>query len=92
MTIAQTITHRSLVGDMIRVYGTYTVSNDATGGNLNVNMDRCLFIKLEHDAATVLAADPVANETFPCDGKAVTIVTSANETGRFYAEGEGLGY
>ncbi len=92
MTIAVTITHRNIAGDVIRVTGKYVVSDDAEGGDIDAQMDICDWIKLEHDAGAVIATQSVANETFPCPGHAVTIVTPANESGRFFAEGRGRGY
>jgi len=91
MAFTSVITHRSLIGDLICNYGTYTSDGDSTGGNVNTGMDRCLFIKLQKTGNAVSTNIPVANATFPCDGKVVPIVTDANEVGIWMAIGEGMG-
>jgi uncharacterized SAM-binding protein YcdF (DUF218 family) len=87
-----TVTDRIILGDMVQTYGTYTSDGGTAGGDIDAAMDECFFIKLEVPGAAVVAAQSVANETFPCDGHAVTVVTAANESGRWIAEGKGLGW
>ena len=91
MAFTYTVTKRQVVGDKVRAYGTYTSAGGSTGGNINAQMDLCYWMKLEHDGGTVLTTQSVVNETFPCEGHAVTIVTTANESGRWIADGEGMG-
>jgi hypothetical protein len=81
-----------MLGDMVQTYGTCTSDGGSTGGDIDTGMDQCIFIKLEVPGEAVVAGVSAANETFPCDGHAVTIVTAANESGRWIAEGKGLGW
>ncbi len=92
MAFSYTVTHRSFVGDTVRAYGTYTSTGGDTGGDIDTQMDVCDFIKLSVPGATVLTTESVANESFPCNGHAVTIKTPANEVGQWWAEGRGVGY
>ena len=92
MAFASTITHKSIVGDVLVIYGTYTSSSGGTGGDINTGMDVCYFIKLQKTGNAVSATVASANETFPCAGKAVTVVTAADEVGTWMAIGEGVGY
>lgn len=92
MTFTSTVTHKSVAGDVCVVYGTYVNDGGSTGGNINTNIDRCLFIKLQPTGSGAQLLHPSANESFPCDGKAVTVVTNANEVGTWIAIGEGIGW
>jgi hypothetical protein len=68
-------------------WGTFTDDNLLVPtGNINTGLTTVVRMKLMH--TTAVAADkPVINETFPCDGSAVTIVVTANSTGIWEAEG-----
>lgn len=93
MAFASTITNRqSIVGDLIVTYGTYTNGASDAGGDINTAMDVCYFIKLQKTGDAVNDAVAVVNESFPCSGKAVTVVTTAGEDGTWMAIGEGVGY
>jgi hypothetical protein len=91
-TFTSTITHISIADDLIVTYGTYVSSGDAEGGDINTGTDRCLFIKLAKLGDAVSTGVPSVDETMPCPGKAVTVVTDANESGIWMAIGEGVGY
>jgi len=92
VTFAYTVTKRMIVGDSVVAYGTYTNGVSDTGGDINTQMDVCDYIKLSDSGSSAVAACAVANETFPCAGHAVTIVTAANQDGQWYAVGRGVGY
>ena len=89
MAFAYTILKRLLVGDMVRSYGTFTNGASDSGGNIDTMIDRVLWMKLQHSGAVVVGSEPAINETIPCDGHAVTIVTVAGADGYWEAEGEG---
>jgi hypothetical protein len=90
LAFAYTVTKKMLVGDLVRTHGTYTNGSGDTGGNIDTQMDRCLWIKMTAKGTAVVATAPAANETFPCEGHAVTVVTADNEDGYWEAEGEGF--
>jgi len=92
MAFTSTITHKSVAGNVIITYGTYVNTESSTGGDINTNTDVCHFIKLQPTGASAQLLSPSADETFPCDGKAVTVVTNANESGTWMAIGEGIGW
>lgn len=86
MAFASTITDRGAMARTRVNMGTFESSGSGTGGDINTGLTRC-----EHITFTVLAASvgnhPVVNETLPCAGKAVTIVTDSNEVGTWEARG-----
>jgi len=92
MAFTSVVTHKSVAGDVCITYGTYASTDGATGGNINTNTDRCLFIKLQPLGESAQLLSPSIDETVPCDGKAVTVVTNANESGIWIAIGEGIGW
>lgn len=68
-------------------WGTFT--DDGAGlatGDIDTDLTTCVRMKLQYTDA--IAADKHAiNETFPCDGHAVTIFVTASATGIWCAEG-----
>ncbi|MFA5307811.1 MAG: hypothetical protein WC365_10240 [Candidatus Babeliales bacterium] len=92
MAFTSVITHKSVAGNVAITYGTYVSTDDDTGGDINTNTDVCHFIKLQPTGASTQLLATSADETFPCDGKAVTVVTNANESGNWFAIGEGIGW
>jgi hypothetical protein len=92
MAFTSVVTHKSVAGDVCITYGTYVNDTGSTGGDINTNTDVCHFIKLQPTGASTQLLATSANETFPCDGKAVTVVTNANESGIWIAIGEGIGW
>jgi hypothetical protein len=88
MAFASTITARPKSDGIMRISrGTYASSGGSTGGDIDTGLNKCHFIVLQGAAAAVTADAPVVNETLPCDGTAVTIVTTANSTGVWEAKG-----
>lgn len=64
--------------------GTYASDGGSTGGDINTGLHKCHHMVLTPNAS---AMEVGTNETFPCDGSAVTIVTEANAAGRWLAFG-----
>jgi len=93
MAFTSAITHRSQLfrGGLLVNYGTYTNTDASEGGDIDTGMDRCLFIKLTALSDTVALTIPSVDETFPCEGHAVTVATAADEDGVWMAIGEGQG-
>ncbi len=89
MTFASTITRviPNIVGDRKITHGTYTNGSGDTGGNINTGLKVCEFIQLQPTGSSVIASNPVINETLPIDGSAITIVTTDNEDGIWMAYG-----
>lgn len=86
---ASAITERLIAGNKIFVYGTYTSSGGATGGDVETDLRVVdAFFLAGHGSAVGTAQDAV-NETFPLvnTGGKVTIVTNADEVGQFLAIG-----
>lgn len=71
-----------------RVYtGTYTCSGGSTGGDIVTPLTRVTDFSIKPDGAAVDADCPTFNETLPLSSGTVTIVTTADSTGRWRAEG-----
>ena len=90
MTFASTISNSgvpNVVGDKKIQYGTYTSSDSGTGGNIDTGLTVCERLILQPTGSTVGTNAPKVNETFPCAGSAVTIVTDADEAGIWEAWG-----
>ena len=69
------------------VTGTYTNTNASTGGDIDTYLSECYAMFLQPKTSAVVTSYPVVNKVLPANGKAVTIVTSSNETGYFVAFG-----
>jgi len=67
--------------------GTFTNTAGSTGGNITTGLTKVDSIKLQHTGAAAIADEPSANETFPFEGGAVTIVTTADADGIWMATG-----
>ena len=87
MAFAFTITEQTFEGNKKVVRGTFTNTGGSTGGDINTGLSNCTGARLQHTAAAVVASAPVINETFPVAGGALTIVTVADTTGVYEAEG-----
>jgi len=86
MAFTSTIEDRGAMARTRVNRGTFESSGSGTGGEINTGLTRCEHITLTALASSVGNA-PVVNETFPCDGNAVAIVTDANEVGTWMAYG-----
>lgn len=87
MAITTTKDIDTVIGNMRLTGGTTTISGGSTGGDLNTGLHQCLACWFVGAGAAVVADDTSVNETFPCDGSAVTIVTTANAPLRWFALG-----
>ncbi len=92
MAFASTIEHRVSSGDGRWItIGTFTSSDGGTGGNIDTGLTHIENIMLQHTGNAVIADEPVVNETVtnaaPADGRAVTIVTTADKVGIWMATG-----
>lgn len=88
MAFASAVLDQTVEGNKRVVTGTYTGSGGGTGGDIATGLSRVDFISLQPGGASAFALAPVVNETLPlANGGAVTIVTNANETGYWRAEG-----
>jgi hypothetical protein len=74
-------------GDRKMTMGKYVNTASTTGGNIDTGLKICERIILQPSAGTVIANNPVVNETLPVAGNAITIVTSAGEDGDWIAFG-----
>ncbi len=89
MAFASTITRieQNHIGDRVVTHGTYTNGSGDVGGDIDTGLAQCEFICLQPIGSAVIVAAPVVNETLPVDGSAVTVVTSDNEDGNWFAYG-----
>ncbi len=88
MAFSSTISANATVMGNKRVrFGTFTSDGGSTGGDIDTGLRIVEAIFLQQKAAAVVADAPVVNETLPCAGSAVTIVTTANAVGYWMAVG-----
>lgn len=92
MAFSAAITEQTVFGNKIIKYGTYTNSGGGTGGDITTYLSQVDFFELQPKGSSVVANNPVVNETFPLrnDTGAVTIVTTADEVGYWFAMGTGI--
>lgn len=77
----------TVIGNLRLTGGTVTISGGSTGGDLNTGLHQALACWFVGAGAAVVADLASCNETFPCSGDAVTIVTTSNATMRWFAIG-----
>lgn len=88
MAFASTISQRPrAVGNERMSRGTFTNGASDAGGDINTGLRKCEHISLQHTGSAVAADAPAVNETLPCAGSAVTIVTTAGADGIWQAWG-----
>lgn len=87
MTFTSTITFQDIKGTERYSCGTFASTGGDTGGDINTGMTTCKRMVLQYTGSAVVESAPVINETLPCAGNAVTIVTVANTTGIWEAYG-----
>ena len=90
MAFSTGIIHTLKVGNRYVRYGTYESTEDDEGGDIDTKFKVCYSMTLQPTGETVSANQPVVNETFPCDGHAVTVITDPNGAGVWLASGVGL--
>jgi hypothetical protein len=87
-TFAYTVDTPSKIVGTERVFtGTYTASAGSIGGDIVTPLSRVTDFTIKVDGAAVDADAPSYNETLPLSSGTVTIVTTADSTGRWTATG-----
>ena len=86
MAFSSAITGKSVFGNKVITYGTYTNSS-SSGGDIDTGLKLCESIHLQPGGGA--ASTSAVNETLPIDGSAVTIVTASNVSGYWFAFGQG---
>jgi len=76
----------TVIGNLRMTWGTWTAGGD-TGGNINTGLHQCVSMVLTAGGSSIVADAPTVNETMPCDGSAVTIITTSNTSGFWEAKG-----
>jgi hypothetical protein len=74
-------------GDKATTWGTFTNGSSDTGGDINTGLVICESISIEFTGSAAVADAVAINESFPCSGSAVTIVTTADAVGIWRAIG-----
>lgn len=87
MAFTSTIISRENGGSVAKVFGTFANTSGSTGGDIATGLKSVSSITLQHTGTAVVASAPVANETFPLAGGNVTVVTVADTSGVWVAEG-----
>lgn len=86
MAMTSAKTSESVFGNLRMTYGTWTAGGD-TGGDINTGLHQCVAMYLTARGSSIVADAPTINETFPCDGSAITIITTSNTSGYWIAFG-----
>ena len=86
MAFSSTITFRDNSSKKRIHYGTFTNTGGSAGGDISTGLEKVenIFFTI---LGTTVAGHPVLNETLPCDGNTVTIVTDADDDGNWMAVG-----
>ena len=87
MAFATAIVEQTDFGSKKASFGTFTNGSGDTGGDIDTGLSICEFIYLQHSGAGAVATIPSVNETLPCAGSAITIVTADNGDGYWWAFG-----
>ena len=87
MAFSSAITQRPIaMGNQRISYGSWDATG-VTGGDIDTGLRKCHSLMLTHKGSAVEAAVAVVNETYPCDGSAVTIVCTSGDAGYWQAVG-----
>lgn len=84
---ASTITEAGVMGDKRYAYGTYTPSGGSTGGDITTGLSSVHFIVLQPSGSAARISQPAVTETLPKSSDGITVVTTADEAGYWYAVG-----
>ena len=87
MAFSSTVTIKTQFGNKRIHYGTFTQAGGDTGGDINTGLRSCEAMMLQTSGAAVSADQSSVNETLPCAGSAITIVTTAGAVGYWLAVG-----
>ena len=77
MAFSNTLLHEVPMGQMRFMMGTFTNTSGSSGGDIRTGLHKVLNLKLQHTGSSVVASDPVINETFPVNDP-VTVVTTTD--------------
>lgn len=87
MTFSSTLDGRILTGNMWETFGTFTCESGDTTGEIDTGLSRVESASAQHTGATVVANEPVFDETFPVAGGVLTLVCDDNADGIWRAWG-----
>lgn len=89
MAFAYAVSGQTVIGNKRMVWGTYTNGGSDTGGDIVTGLSTVETFFLQPKGASVIANNPVVNETLPLSnsGGTVTVVTTADEDGYWEAKG-----
>ena len=90
MAFSYTVDAQFVPGGAVKIVsGSYTNTASSTGGDIKTGLSGCVRMFLQPRGAAVVADQPAVNETLNANiiGGAMTIVTTANETGDWLAIG-----
>ena len=87
MAFTSSVDSYGILGDRRCTRGRFEQGGSDTGGDIDTHMTMVELLLFQIENATATADVPVVNETFPCDGRAVTIVTPAGVSGVWCAIG-----
>lgn len=76
-----------IVGSRRKVWGTYTVSGGATGGDISTGLQHVEYAMVTATGSSVVADAPTINETFPLASGDVTVIATADTAGIWEAYG-----
>jgi hypothetical protein len=68
-------------------WGTFTPSGGSTGGDIDTLLATCEGMELQYTGASAATDAASITEDFPCAGSAITIVTTADTAGLWFAWG-----
>lgn len=87
MAFASALVEKTVFGNKRIHKGTFTNDGGSTGGDIATGLNRVDHIQLQHTGSAAVASAPAVNETLPLASGAVTIVTTADASGVWIAEG-----
>ena len=86
MSFSATKVGETVFGNLRVTYGTWDGGSE-TGGNINTGLHQVVSMQLTAKGSSIVADAPTINETFPCDGSAVTIIVTNYTDGYWMAFG-----
>lgn len=87
MSVTATITQYLSLGNARATIGTYTDSGAGTADDIDTGLSMVYFMAFTEKASGVADNVPTVNETYPCNGHAVTMICDASQTGYWFAIG-----
>lgn len=90
MAFTSTIISQTVMGHRKVNYGTFTNTDGSSGGDIDTGIRTAETVTLQIISTSEVlevGASHLVNEDMPCNGRAVTVVTSANACGTWVAVG-----